>query len=334
MMKGNELEMNNEKLFVAYSDDYLNWQLGSGDGTHITKPIRAKLALEKLTNSLGSDSIEVVEPTVADYDRASLESIHHPKFVSDVIDRGVSYEWHKENLLMGHTALQMFSGTARLVEKIISGEARVGFNPQGAKHHAQYAWSEGFCVFNDFAWAAKEFERNGLKAVYIDWDVNAGDGVQNLLQDTDIPTFSIHGHGIYPTHSDTWYDSKYFEDEPYEYSNEEKHWYNYVLPIGSEGVEFSWAINEIAQKVEQYEPDVILLATGADAHESDIWGMKFTYEGYEGASSVVAELANRFAKGRVLIGGAGGYKPYDSTPEVWARVVSNIYRKTGKTVLA
>lgn len=325
--------MNNQKLFVAYGDDYLKWQLGSGDGSHMTKPIRAKLALDKLVADLGQDKIEVIEPTIAEQDRERLESIHDPEFVADVIDKGVSYEWYDEKPEMGKTAFQMFAGTARLVEKMLAGEARVAFNPQGAKHHAQYGWSEGFCVFNDFAWAAREFERNGLKAVYIDWDVNAGDGVQNLLEETDIPTFSIHGHGIYPTHSNTWAGSESgFGDEIYEYSNPDKHWYNFVLPRGSGDIEFSMAINAIADKVAEYEPDVILLATGADAHESDLWGMNYTYEGYEYASSVVAELANRFAEGRVLIGGAGGYRPYDSTPEVWARVVSNIYRKTEESV--
>lgn len=319
--------MTNEKLLVAYSDDYLNWQLGSGQGDHITKPIRAKIALDKLEERLGTQ-VEVIEPTVADHDRESLESIHNPDYVAEVLDSGRSIEWHGERPEMGYTALQMFAGTARLVEKMIAGEVRVAFNPQGAKHHAQWAWSEGFCVFNDFAWAALEFERRGLKVAYIDWDVNAGDGVQNLLEDTDIPTFSIHGRGIYPAHSNTWWGDSDEPKEAYEYSNPEKHWYNYVLPLGSGDDEFAWAIDKIASQVEKYEPDVILLATGADGHEADIWGMKYTYEGYEYASGVVAGLANRFAQGRVLIGGAGGYRPYDTTPEVWARVVSSIYLKT------
>ena len=214
----------------------------------------------------------------------------------------------------------MFAGTARLVEKIAAGEIKVGFNPQGAKHHAQKTKSEGFCVFNDHAWAALEFKRLGLKPLYIDWDVNAGDGVQNLLADTDISTFSIHGHGIYPTHNDTWLREKSGQGN-YEYSNPDQHWYNYNLVQGQGDEAFKWAIDLIAEKVDEYQPDVILLAAGADGHEGEHWGLKYTYEGYEYAAKKVAELAAEHCKGRVLIGGAGGYQPLSHTPRIWANVV-------------
>jgi acetoin utilization protein AcuC len=316
-----------QPLTIAYSDDYLNWQLGSGNGSHPTKPIRAKIATELLIEELGFDQIDIINPEVElEKDLAHLSTIHTEKHITDVIN-GDSGEWYGTNTKLGYTALQMFSGTARLVEQIIAGDIKVGFNPQGAKHHAQAGWSEGFCVFNDHAWAALEFKKAGLRPLYIDWDVNAGDGVQNLLADTDIPTFSIHGHGIYPLHSDT-YNAEEDGKEPYEYHNPSQHWYNYALPQGSGDEEFAWAIDRIAEKVAEYQPDVILLATGADAHEHDNWGLKYTYAGYRYASSVVAELANKYSQGRVLIGGAGGYKAYSSTPRVWAEVVKTIYLNT------
>lgn len=323
--------MTNNNLHIAYSDDYLGWLLGAGNGSHPTKPIRAKIATEMLLDEIGRHRINIVEPTIEDGDIESLLEVHSPSYVTEVIKDGVSNDWYGVRPEMGEIAFKMFTGTKRLVEKILDGEARVGFNPQGAKHHAQQGWSEGFCVFNDHAWAALEFKKHGLKPLYIDWDVNAGDGVQNLLADTDIPTLSIHGHGIYPTHSDT-YDHSNNGVKPYEYHNPEKHWYNYCLPKGSGDAEFAWAIDLIAEKVAEYEPDVILLATGADAHEYDNWGLRYTYAGYEYASSVVADLANKYTNGRVLIGGAGGYRAYTSTPRVWANVVGNIYEKTSKAV--
>lgn len=318
--------MTKQPLTIAYSDDYLNWQLGSGDGSHPTKPIRAKIAVEHIADELHPDWVRVIEPTVHPEDREKLESIHSPNYVSDVVDRGVSYDWTGSRPEMGYTAMQMFSGTARLVEEMIAGNTKVAFNPQGAKHHAQYDHSEGFCVFNDFAWAAQEFERNGLRAVYIDWDVNAGDGVQNLLENTDIPTFSIHGSGIYPTHSDTWSPAAdKVGISMYEYSDPESHWYNYCIAQGEGDSAFAWAIDEIAEKVAEYQPDVILLATGADGHEGEHWGLKYTYDGYRYAAKRVAELAALYADGRVLIGGAGGYQPFTHTPRIWANVVEDIY---------
>ena len=316
-----------DKLHIAYSDDYLKWLLGAGDGSHPTKPIRAKIATDYLVSELGSENVVVIEPEVDAGDRERLESIHSPKYVSQVLDEGKSFDWYGEKPEMGQVALQMFAGTARLTEKIIAGDIKVGFNPQGAKHHAQYGWSEGFCVFNDHAWAALEFQKAGLRPVYIDWDVNAGDGVQNLLEDTDIPTFSINGHGIYPTHSDTWVNG---QEDSYLYQSVDKHFYNYALQQGEGDEGLAWAIDDIARKVEDYQPDVILLATGADGHEGENWGLKYTYAGYDYASKVVADLANRFTEGRVLIGGAGGYQAETHTPRIWANVVSNIYNETRK----
>jgi len=312
------------KLTIAYSDDYLGWQLGSGSGTHPTNPVRAQIAVQHLLNEIDNSKIEIIEPTILDGDREKLESIHSAQYVSEVIDDGESNEWYPAQPELGKIAFQMFTGTVRLVEKIGSGDIKVGFNPQGAKHHAQQNWSEGFCVFNDFAWAAKEFKKRGLKPLYIDWDVNAGDGVQNLLEDTDIPTFSIHGHGIYPVHSNTW-SRELGEFGNYEYSNPEKHWYNYNLIAGEGDAGFKWAIDEIAKKVAEYQPNVILLATGADGHEGENWGLKYTYDGYHYAARKVAELANKYANGRVLIGGAGGYQPHTHTPRIWANVVKDIY---------
>lgn len=314
------------KLSIAYSDDYLNWRLGSKDGSHPTNAIRAKLAVGFLEQELdGLVDFEIVEPVYKRRDRKSIESIHSANYVSEVIDYGISNDWIGEDTLNGHTAAQMFAGTARLVEKMIAGETQVGFNPQGAKHHAQEDWSEGFCVFNDMAWAAKEFKKHGLKPLYIDWDVNAGDGVQNLLEDTDIPTFSIHGHGIYPTHSMTWLSG---QENNYVFSNSDDHWYNYCLQQGEGDEAFRWAIDAIAEKVSEYKPDVILLATGADGHEDEGWGLKYTYAGYEYASRKVAEMANLYSEGRVLIGGAGGYQPETHTPRIWANVVKEIADRT------
>ena len=60
--------------------------------------------------------------------------------------------------------------------------------------------------------------------------------------------------------------------------------------------------------IEEYQPDIILLAAGADGHVgSPLADNPFTQAGYKAAAERVVELANKYASGRVLIGGAGGY---------------------------
>jgi acetoin utilization protein AcuC len=307
------------KLMVAYDDAYLNWKLGSGDGSHPTNPIRAKLAVELLKQEV--PAFEIIEPTYRAEDREKLESIHTAEYVSEVLDSWVSLEWAGANQLNATTAAQMFAGTARLVEQMLEGNAVVGFNPQGAKHHAHRDQSSGFCVFNDLAWAALEFEKYGVRAAYIDWDAHAGDGVQHLLTETDIPTFSIHGDGIFPNLPTT---SLRGMEDNYLYANTQEHWYNYNIQEGGGDEALAWALADIGKKLESYKPEVILLAAGADGHKEDGWGLGYSYEGFDYAAKQVRGWAEQYSDGKVLIGGAGGYKPYSATPRTWANVVKII----------
>ena len=313
------------KLTIAYDDAYLNWKLGSGDGSHPTNPIRAKIAVDILKDELPELGVdfEIIKPTFEPEDRERLLEVHSKGYVSEVLDKGESYEWSGKSKVNADTAGLMFGGTVRLVERMLESEGpRVAFNPQGAKHHAHRDHSSGFCVFNDMAWAALEFRKAGLNVVYIDWDAHAGDGVQAILEKTDIPTFSVHGHGIFPNRPDT---SVYRKSGNYLFMDAEHGWYNYNLQQGSGDDAFMWAIEDIINKALDYAPDVIIVATGADAHEGESWGLKYTVDGYREAAEKVVELAERF-NSKVLIGGAGGYQPYTYTPRIWAEVVKTISR--------
>lgn len=298
-------------LHVAYDPVYLKWKLGDYGESHPTNPVRAKYATELLSDKY---PLEIVTPEIREGDRALVESIHDADYVSRVLDQGHCGEWRPDNPELGTVALHMFAGTVRLVEKMLADEARVCFNPQGAKHHAMYDHSSGFCVFNDMAWAAKEFHKNGMKVVYIDWDAHHGDGVEFLLADEpDIITCSIHDSAIFPGTGLNGHEPK-------------RGIYNWALDPGSGDEEFVQAMREIERIVYDVMPDVILVATGADAHVTDpLSTLRFDYPGYEYAAKVVGELASICTDNRVLIGGAGGYQPFDHTPTIWANVVSGIY---------
>ena len=316
------------KLDIAYTDEYLKYKLGAGDGSHMTKPIRAAIATRLIVDELGAENVRIVEPNPTAADRARIESVHSPGYVSEVLDTHRADDWVGAKEDNADAALHMFAGTARLVENMLAGQTRVAFNPQGAKHHAAYDHSEGFCVFNDMAWAALEFKAAGLKPLYLDWDVHAGDGVQNLLTATDIPTLSIHGSGIYPFGRNNHSMERSLIGTTHTWHNEQEHWYNWNLAEGSGDDELMGALDEVSDLVAIYEPDVILLAAGADGHEGEYWGMKYTLDGFVAAAERVAGFATEYTKGRVLIGGAGGYQAETWTPLIWANVVQSIYEGT------
>lgn len=279
--------------------------------------------------------MSVIDPETADKSqvRAAIESVHDRDYVSAVIDEGISDEWTRNRPWMGHTAAVMFAGTQMLVEGMLNNAFTMGFNPQGAKHHAHFDRSSGFCVFNDMAWAALEFQKAGMKPLYLDWDIHAGDGVQHLLEDTSIPTLSIHNHSIYPGDPETINRELARAGKNHTAHDPERHIYNWGINSGEGDEALAWALTGAEEIIHEYQPDVILLAAGADGHggESSLGSSNnYSYEGFNEAAQLVARLANEYSQGRVLIGGAGGYQPLDHTPRIWANVIETVYTETAQ----
>jgi|694.fasta_scaffold77509_3 acetoin utilization protein AcuC len=315
-------------LAIAYSDQYLDWQLGAGSGSHPTNPVRAKLATEKLVEKFGDQAI-VIDPTPEESfegDREALAIVHSEEHIHAALDNYVDSQWSGANKEVAEAGFAMFRGTVRLVEKLLAGEIQVGFNPQGAKHHARRDGSSGFCVYNDMAYAALKLQEAGLRPLYLDWDIHAGDGVHHILKETRIPTLSIHQGGIYPLDAELSDQSK--GGTRYTKHDLEAMSYNWNLRSGDGDDGLEWAMAQAGDIIDSYKPDVILLAAGADGHEGDNnLGVKsnFSYKGFLRSAKVVASLAIKHCQGRVIIGGAGGYQPLDHTPEIWSQVVSTIY---------
>lgn len=308
---------------VVYSDAYLDWQLRNG----ATDPRRAQIAVGHLRDELG-ELLTVLDPGSVDRAelRALIESVHDHDFVARVIDEGRAGDFPEVSTVLGETAATMFAGTVVTVREVLAGNTRIAFNPQGAKHHARYDHSSGFCVFNDMVWAAKEFAAHGYRPLYLDWDVHAGDGVQALLFDTDIPTLSIHQGGIYP--SDPMVKDSAHSGERHEFHHPDRHAYNWNLERGAGDDALAWALDGVEAVIRDYRPDVLLLAIGADGHEvvgnlGDT-GSRYTYAGFDAAAARVRAIADELAFRGIVVGGAGGYRPLDHTPRIWANVIETL----------
>jgi acetoin utilization protein AcuC len=312
------------QLAIVYSDLYLDWLLGPGDGSHPTNPIRAKNALTLLVKALGSKAVIVdpVDEAKEASDMKALEATHDSAFIKSVL-AGVCGQWSGTKPIMGQTAYVMFKGTIRAVELILAGAAKVVFNPQGAKHHAKYSSASGFCVFNDMAYAAMALKAAGLKVLYLDWDIHAGDGVAEMLEGSGIPRISIHNGSIFPS-------GYKFQTTFGAIHDEADLCYNFCVRSGDGDEVFMDAIDRAKEIIDAYKPDVILLAAGADGHTGpNSIGVdnNYTAKGFKYAAEMVAEMAIKHSEGRVLIGGAGGYQPEKETPETWALVVETIYNE-------
>ncbi len=103
--------------------------------------------------------------------------------------------------------------TQKLVERgmVISGGTAacvdhakkdgIALNIAGGTHHAHAGHGEGFCVFNDFAIAARlELLRQpDARILIVDLDVHQGNGTASIFSDEPaVFTFSMHGERNYP----------------------------------------------------------------------------------------------------------------------------------------
>jgi acetoin utilization deacetylase AcuC-like enzyme len=125
-------------------------------------------------------------------------------------------------------------------------------------HHAEPNQAMGFCIFDSVAiaarWAQAEY---GIERVAIvDWDVHHGNGTQAItIDDPTILFASLHQWPLYPG-----------TGGPYEQSDT---LVNVPLPPGTGDDEYLEAFATVERAVRRFEPELLLVSAGFDAHVDD-----------------------------------------------------------------
>lgn len=293
-------------LMIPWHDDYAEWKFSNNSATQG----RRFTNFMDLIKEDGT-KFETFEP--APIMIKDLAYAHLVQYLEEVVVDGLSDEWVGPNHFLANTARLMAGGTLEGARMIIKGEATRVFNPTGAKHHAQSDHSSGFCVFADFAIAAKElYQMNGLRVSILDIDAHHGDGTENILRGMPgVQTISIHEHGIFPGTGLVSYP--------------ECNAWNFPLPGNSGTEELNFALDKAAWLIEQHRPDVLMLAAGADGHETDpLSSLKYTMSDFRHIGRAVDILSKELCNGRLIVGGAGGYQPDTYTPAAWAAIAEEI----------
>jgi acetoin utilization deacetylase AcuC-like enzyme len=162
-------------------------------------------------------------------------------------------------------ACRAAGGAVALVDALLGGDARTGVSalrPPG--HHAEPDRAMGFCFFDSIAVAARHATAaHGLERVLIlDWDVHHGNGTNAAFHAArDVLFVSIHESPLYPG---TGPASDAGSGAAAGYT------VNLPVPGGSgDGVWRSLVEHVGAALVREWEPQLVLVSAGFDAHRDD-----------------------------------------------------------------
>jgi acetoin utilization protein AcuC len=215
---------------------------------------------------------------------------------------------------MHEASAAVAGGSLRAMEAILLGDIEHAFHPGGGLHHAMRDRAWGFCVYNDPALAIARARRDGLRVMYIDLDAHHGDGVQALFWgDPDVLTFSIHESGryLFPGTGDA--------DEVGDGIAAGTAINVPLPPFTGEDAWYPIVESYLPVLAAAFGPDLIVSQHGADSHAWDpLPHLVVTTTAHGKAARLVDEIAHRFAGGRWLATGGGGYDAYRVVSRTWA----------------
>jgi acetoin utilization protein AcuC len=213
-------------------------------------------------------------------------------------------------------AAAVAGGSLRAMEAILAGDVQHAFHPGGGLHHAMPRRASGFCVYDDPALAIARARRDGLRVLYLDFDVHHGDGVQAIhWNDPEVVTISFHetGRALFPGTG--------FMNE---LGGPDAAGSKLNVPLDPGTGERGWlaAVERVVPEVaEAFRPEVVVSQHGSDGHAWDpLAHLRLTTTAMGAAARLVDSVAHRWAGGRWLATGGGGYDAYRVVPRVWSLV--------------
>jgi acetoin utilization deacetylase AcuC-like enzyme len=248
---------------------------------------------------------EVVAPRLATHEQ--LARVHDDEYIEQIKgtagrptaldpDTYTSPESYEIALLAAGAAVDA-------VERVMGASNMTAFalvRPPG--HHAEQDRAMGFCLFNNIAVAAAHARTLGAaKVAIIDFDVHHGNGTQDAFySDPDTLYMSTHQYPFYPG-----------TGAAHEIGAERGlgRTVNLPLEVGATDDDYRLVFEEvIVPIVGSFDPDLLLVSAGFDAHERDpLAGMRVSTQAFAAMTTELRRVADRCCEGRMALVTEGGY---------------------------
>lgn len=294
--------------------------LGHETGAHVENP-RRLLAIDA---ELKRQGLFTGRPEIsfAPASREAVERVHDARYL-DLLEQvsEAGGAWLDADTMIGPDSYDVASLAAgagiAAVDAALAGtssRSMVLARPPG--HHATGQGGMGFCLINTIAVAAAHALTRGLvRVAIVDWDVHHGNGTQDIFYATDRVLFcSVHQSPLYPGTGDV---AEQGSGAGWGYT------LNVPLPPGEGDATYLRVFDKvILPRVREYEPQLVLISAGFDAHEVDpLASMRVTESGFREMAARTIATADETAAAGVVAFLEGGYDP-----NALARSVAEVVR--------
>jgi len=234
-----------------------------------------------------------IEPEVCSEN--DLELVHSKNFINK-IKSGDFFDPDSPSLpnIYDYARLAV-GGAIKSMEIALTGEKTFSLmRPPG--HHvgingsALGASSMGFCYFNNIAVACMKALKHVEKVAILDIDCHHGNGTQEIFQGNPHVIFvSLHKYGFF---------------YPGTGSVSEGNCLNYPFRRSVGDEEYLRTLREALKRIEEFDPDLIAISAGFDAHRDDpVSALRLSEEAYTKIGRMISEMRRKTFV--VLEGGYG-----------------------------
>ena len=218
-------------------------------------------------------------------------------------------------------AARLIIGQAKMACDLVqSGEYKKTISIGGGMHHARQRFGEGFCIYNDVAFAALYLiEKYNLERILIlDTDAHAGNGTADYMR-TNLKILFVDIHQnprtIYPG---TGFAADIGVGDRAGLN------VNIPLPLSAGDASYQAAFDEIILPIaKEYQPQIIIRNGGSDPHFDDgLTNLGMTVAGFRMMGNKIREMTD-ICQGKQIDLIASGYNKH-VLPNAWLSLLSGI----------